>query len=110
LVRADGTAVDDRAILDYVVRFTVDFIVRTTDANTISIVPATEAVVQANPEFVRGAIIELAARTAEHEPDMDVSLTTARLPPFRVFKTQGAARTRSLRAEIFIPNVALAKY
>jgi type II secretory pathway pseudopilin PulG len=112
LLRSDGSnlPVDDRAILDYVVRFTVDFIVRTVNANTISIAPATEAVVQANPEYVRGAIIEIAARTAEHEPDMDVSLTTARLPPFRVFKTQGAARTRSLRAEIFIPNVALAKY
>jgi hypothetical protein len=32
------------------------------------------------------------------------------LPPFRVFNTQGAARTRSLRAEIFMPNIALAKY
>jgi hypothetical protein len=112
LVRPDGTntPVDDRAILDYLVRFTVDFILRTANPNTISIAPATEAAVQANPEYVRGAIIELAARTAEHEPDMDVRLNTSRLPPFRVFKTQGAARTRSLRAEIFIPNVGLAKY
>jgi hypothetical protein len=110
LLRADGTAVDDRAILDYVVRFTVDFIVRTADPNTISIVPATEAVVQANPEFVRGAIIELAARTAEHEPDMDVKDTAMRWPPFRVYSTQGAARTRALRAEIFMPNVALPRY
>ncbi len=110
LTRADGSTVDDRAVLDYVVRFTVDFIVRTSGPRVLSIVPATEAVVQANPEFVRGAIVELAARTAEHEPGMDVQLNTARLPPFRVFNTQGAARTRSLKAEIFMPNIALAQY
>jgi Tfp pilus assembly protein PilW len=110
LERADGTPIDDRAILDYVVHFTVDFIVRTNDPSTISIVPATEAAVQANPEYVRGAIIELAARTAEHEPDMDVKDTAMRWPPFRVFNTQGAARTRALRAEIFMPNIALPRY
>jgi hypothetical protein len=71
---------------------------------------ALETDVQDKPEFIRGAIIELAARTAEHEPDMDVTLNTARLPPFRVFKTQGAARTRSLRAELFLPNIAYEGY
>jgi prepilin-type N-terminal cleavage/methylation domain-containing protein len=111
LLMNGANPVDDRAVLDYVVRFTVDFITRTTAGpNTTSTVPAAQGVVQLNPEFVRGAIVELAARTAEHEPDMDVSLNTARLPPFRVFTTQGAARTRSLRAEIFIPNVAYGRY
>lgn len=110
MIAGVATPIDDRAVLDYVVRFTVDFILRTNNPNTISPVQATQAAVQANPEFVRGAIIELAARTAEHEPDMDVTLNTVRLPPFRVFTTQGAARTRSLRAEIFIPNVAYARY
>jgi prepilin-type N-terminal cleavage/methylation domain-containing protein len=110
LLDAGGVAVDDRSVLDYVVRFTVDFILRTNNPNTISTVPGTVPAVQLNPEFVRGAIVELAARTSEHEPDMDVRLNTARLPPFRVLTTQGAARTRSLRAEIFIPNVAYARY
>jgi Tfp pilus assembly protein PilE len=111
----DGTGtrnVDDRAVLDYVVRFRVDFLLRDAGSpNQVNLVPATEAMVQANPEYVRGAIIELAARTSEHEPDMDVTLNTARLPPFRVLKQpQGAARTRALRAEIFIPNVGYARY
>jgi prepilin-type N-terminal cleavage/methylation domain-containing protein len=110
LLMNGATPVDDRAVLDYVVRFTVNFIMRTNTPNTISTVPGTVTAVQTNPEFVRGAIIEIAARTAEHEPDMDVSANTARLPPFRVFTTQGAARTRSLRSEIFIPNVAYARY
>lgn len=112
LMRTDGSnlPVDDRAVLDYVVNFTIDFIMRTNDPDTMNIVPGTVAAVRANPEFVRGAIIEIVARTAEHEPDMDVRLSEGRLPPFRVFSTPGAARTRSLRSEIFMPNVALAKY
>jgi Tfp pilus assembly protein PilE len=102
---------DDRAVLDYVVRFNVDFLMHANGApRNVILTPAPEANVQANPEFIRGAIIELAARTAEHEPDMDVSLSAARLPPFRVFKTQGAARTRSLRAELFLPNIAYEGY
>jgi prepilin-type N-terminal cleavage/methylation domain-containing protein len=114
LTVTDGTGtrnVDDRAVLDYLVRFRVDFLLRdSTSANKPTTVPATELDVNAKPEWVRSAIVELAARTAEHEPDMDVSLNTARLPPFRVLKTQGAARTRALRAEIFIPNIAYARY
>ena len=104
-------AVDDRAVLDYVVRFNVEFLMHANGApRNMILTPAPEGNVQANPEFIRGAIIELAARTAEHEPDMDVSLSTARLPPFRVFRTQGAARTRSLRAELFLPNIAYEGY
>jgi hypothetical protein len=77
----------------------------------VTLTAAPEADVQRNPEWIRGAIVELAARTAEHEPDMDVSLNTARLPPFRVLKNvQGAARTRALRAEMFLPNIAYEGY
>jgi len=104
-------AVDDRAVLDYVVRFSVDFLTHPANQpRNVVLTAALETDVQDKPEFIRGAIIELAARTAEHEPDMDVTLNTARLPPFRVFKTQGAARTRSLRAELFLPNIAYEGY
>ncbi|HKU38612.1 MAG TPA: prepilin-type N-terminal cleavage/methylation domain-containing protein [Polyangiales bacterium] len=107
-VNEDGAtrAVDDRAVLDFVVRFSVQFLMRQANqTNSMDFVPATEAMVQANPELVRGAIIEIAARTAEQEPDMTM-LPDVRLPPFKVMKTRGAARTRALRAELLLPNIA----
>jgi prepilin-type N-terminal cleavage/methylation domain-containing protein len=103
--------VDNRSVLDYLVRFQVDFLMHdTTGPTNYSLVPATQAAVLANPEWVRSAIIEIAARTSEHEPDMDVSANTLRLPPFRVLRTQGGARIRALRAEIFLPNIAYEGY
>lgn len=102
---------DDRAVLDYVVGFSVNFLVHPAgQPRNVPLTPGLEAEVQATPQFIRGAIIELAARTSEHEPDMDVSLSSARLPPFRVFTTPGAARTRSLHAELFLPNIAYEGY
>lgn len=103
---------DDRVVLDYVVRFTVDFLIHAAgQPRNVVLTPATEKSVQDNPEFARTAIIELAARTAEHEPDMDVTGNTSRFAPFRLLKNvRGAARTRALRAEVFMPNIAFEGY
>lgn len=104
--------VDDRVVLDYVVRFTVDFLLHANGApRNVIVSPAAVTAVQANPEFARTAIIELAARTAEHEPGMDPTGNTSRFAPFRVLKdVTGAARTRALRAEVFMPNIAFEGY
>ncbi|HKP63464.1 MAG TPA: prepilin-type N-terminal cleavage/methylation domain-containing protein [Polyangiales bacterium] len=108
----DGTThTDDRAVLDYVVHFRVDFLMRGSNVNSIDFMPASQASVAANPERVRGAIIELGARTTEHEPDMAVQDMKVAFPPFRVYgkagdDTPGAARTRVLRAELLLPNLA----
>lgn len=109
---ASGTTTDadNRAVLDYVVRFNVDFLMRDATTRRVDLVPATVTQVQTNPEWVRTAIIELAARTSEHEPDMQASAVTSRVRPFRVLTTRGAARTRALRAEIFMPNIAYKGY
>ncbi len=102
---------DDRAVLDYAVRFNVEFLMRKDADQQVNFVAATETAVRSTPERVRGVIVEIAARTAEHEPDMDNLLgASARLPPFRVLKTPGAARTRALKAELFLPNIALEGY
>jgi hypothetical protein len=103
--------VDNRSVLDYLVRFRVDFLLHDGIGPTnYSLVPSPPAAVLNNPEWVRSAIVEIAARTSEHEPDMDVSGNTMVWPPFRVLRTQGAARTRALRAEIFLPNIAYEGY
>ena len=103
-VPGNTTLMDDRAILDYVVRFNVDFMLRlSTNANFIDFVPATDAATILNPERVRGAIIDLVARTAEHEPEFFSDLPKY---SFKVYPTQGAARVRSAHAEVLMPNIA----
>jgi type II secretory pathway pseudopilin PulG len=101
---------DDRAVLDYVVHFRVDFLMRDTNINSIDFVPATQLMVANNPERVRGAIIELGARTSEHEPEMDGALFDVRFPPFKVYNTRGSARTRVMKAELLLPNLAQEGY
>lgn len=108
--------VDDRAILDFVTRFNVRFLMRRTAGGTppptnVDFAPATEAMVSADPEEVRGVIIELAARTAEYEPDLPTVAST-RLRPFQMLDgtPSGGARTRALRAELMLPNIAMKKY
>jgi hypothetical protein len=99
-----NTPIDDRAILDYVVRFNVDFMLRTAaNSNVVDYARATDAATILNPERVRGVIIDLVARTAEHEPEY------FQLPKysFKLFTTVGAARVRSAHAEVMMPNVAI---
>jgi prepilin-type N-terminal cleavage/methylation domain-containing protein len=97
--------VDDRAILDYVVRFTVDFMVTTGAAIAANdLVAAPPATVMAQPERVRGVILELAARTSEQESQF---LNAVSGHAFRVSSTSlGAARVRSMHAELLLPNIA----
>jgi prepilin-type N-terminal cleavage/methylation domain-containing protein len=95
--------VDDRNILDYVVRFNVDFMMSDGTPRSVNFMPATVANVLATPERVRGVIIDLAARSAEHEPEFSNMIPTL---AFRVLATPGAARVRQLHAEVLIPNVA----
>jgi hypothetical protein len=94
---------DDRDILDYVVLFNVDFMMTNGSANSVNFMPSPVANVIARPEQVRGVVIDLAARTAEHEPEFSNMITGL---AFRVLATPGAARVRQLHAEILLPNVA----
>lgn len=96
--------VEDRALLDYVVHFNVNFMLRRDDGTSIvTMMPFADTAVRANPERVRGVIIDLAARTAEHEPEYSADVAAA---AFRVHDTAGAARVRRAHAELLLPNVA----
>jgi prepilin-type N-terminal cleavage/methylation domain-containing protein len=106
---------DDRVVLDHVVRFSVEFLLTNASnaPRTLNYVPATQAAVQGEPQRVRGAIVELVVRTPEHESEGSASMPAVpalpampALRPFRLSNTRGAARTRSLRAELLLPNVA----
>jgi hypothetical protein len=99
-----GAPVDDRAILDYVVGFNVDF--RMGAVDTVNWQPALAAVVNANPEQVRSVIIDIAVRTPEQDPHM-LYQNDGALRSFKVFENvPGAARVRRVSAEVLIPNVA----
>jgi hypothetical protein len=107
----NNSPIDDRAILDYVVRFNVDFMLRvSTNPNVIDFVPATLADTIQYPERVRGVIIDLVARTAEHEPDFfsagDPRSAWWSKYSFKLYPTQGAARVRRAHAEVLMPNIA----
>jgi len=105
----NGPNVDDRSILDYVVSFNLQFLLRGGAPNSVNFLPTDIANVKATPERLRGVIITLATRTAEHEQEFDAQA----LPPqfaFRVFPIRGGARVRSLRAELLLPNIAYKSY
>lgn len=111
-----------QTLLDYVVHFDVDFVIdaRTRDVagtppclvlydDGVPFNPAACANVVFAPERIRTAIVTLSARTPEQDPrfiwlarEVGQPLTryqfNATLP--------GAARVRTLRSEILIPNVA----
>lgn len=107
---ASPLAIDDRSILDYLVSFNVQFMITNPAVpSTINWAPATEAAVRQNPERIRGVIIDLVARTAEHEPEFDASRFQQGLA-FKVLPTVGGARVRSLHAEILLTNIAYKGY
>lgn len=102
-IGADRIRVEDRSLLDYVVRFKVDFLMFN-DANTgISHVPMTETEWRDNPQRVRGAIIDIATRTPQQETDFTQNVPNA---AFKLYSGKGAARVRRMRAELLLPNVA----
>jgi hypothetical protein len=100
----NGLPFDDRALLDYVVRFNVDFIMRDTNTRVMNYVLRTPAEVAANPEYIRGVVLDVAVRTAQSEADFTSVVTQAM---FRVTSPgRGAARVRRARAELLLPNIA----
>lgn len=118
---ADPPAPIQRVVLDYVVAFNLeftmsganlgggqpdDYVIGTTTTDD----SLTSGSVNANPERVRAVTIELAARTPEQDSTFPFDPTlcnTVGLGCFQVFSTRpGAARVRSMRAEVFVPNVA----
>jgi prepilin-type N-terminal cleavage/methylation domain-containing protein len=111
LLDGDGEPVEDRAVLDYVVSFNVSFRGSGGTPNAVNWTPVAESVVQATPEQIRTAIIDVAARTPEQTPSMAI-IPAAPLRSFIVFDQNtrpGAARVRSERAEVLLPNIALRK-
>lgn len=127
---------DRRAVLDYVVAFNLDFAMASADPDgnydtadpdvyTVGVWNGTETTVNSNPERVRAVRITLAVRTPEQDPrfahgNLDPAAgpvvffdqaLCAGMRCFQVFNDRpGAARVRSLRAEVFLPNVALEGY
>lgn len=100
-IGSDRVNLDDRAILDYVVRFSVDFLGAFN--GTLSHVPMTQGEWQLNPERIRAVVLDVAVRTAQQETDFNNDVPTA---AFRLYEGLGAARVRRLRAELLLPNVA----
>ena len=103
-VASNGLPIEDRALLDYVVKFNVDFIMRDANTRRMNYVPRTATEVMTDPERVRGVVLEVAVRTAQSEPDF-----TSFVPQgmFRVnARGPGAARVRRARAELLLPNIA----
>ncbi|MET0386432.1 MAG: prepilin-type N-terminal cleavage/methylation domain-containing protein [Polyangiales bacterium] len=95
--------VEDRAFLDYVVRFSVGFQLTRVDTPRMNFTPDTAANVLANPERIRGVILDVAVRTAQQEPSFLSNVPTS---AFRVYTSPGAARVRRAHAELMLPNIA----
>lgn len=105
-VGADQVRVEDRSLLDYVVRFKVDFLMMLNDQrvdNRISHVPMTQLEWQNTPQRIRGAIIDVAVRTPYQEVDFTQDVSRA---AFKLYQGTGAARVRRMRAELLLPNLA----
>ena len=107
---------NQRVVLDYVVSFNLDFVMTAGTSegspdNYVAGVPVAsgaQTAVMANPERVRAIRVTLATRTPEQNENFpwDAGLC-ANLGCFQVFSDRpGAARVRSARAEIFLPNLA----
>jgi prepilin-type N-terminal cleavage/methylation domain-containing protein len=107
-VGAERVNVEDRALLDYVVKFNVSFLgwfPGTGGVNRVSYVPMTQVEVVTNPHFVRGVILDVAVRTPQQEPDFTADVPTAAFKIWAGTNT-GAARVRRMRAEMLMPNLA----
>jgi prepilin-type N-terminal cleavage/methylation domain-containing protein len=96
--------IDDRSILDYLVRFNVDFMM--SNGTALSFPAAPEADVRNSPQIVRGVMFDVAARTAEQEPEFSNLVSVLPSTAFKVLATPGAARVRQMHAEVLLPNLA----
>jgi prepilin-type N-terminal cleavage/methylation domain-containing protein len=107
-VGSDRVRVEDRSLLDYVVRFKVDFLMMNSEASErdsrISYVPMTELEWLDSPQRVRGARIDVAVRTPQQEPDFTADVAAAAFKLY--YPGKGAARVRRMRAELLLPNIA----
>jgi hypothetical protein len=106
-----------RIVMEFVADFQVDFVFDTqvTAGLPPNLVRRSDAaaggILNVNPEQVRSAIVTLSARTRQHEtrfgfvPRADPAtepLTSYKVAP----AAPGAARVRTIRSEILMPNVA----
>lgn len=110
-LQANGVDVDSRSVLDYVIGFNLTF--RTSGGAPTGIVwQPTNTTVNNTPQQLRSVIIDVAVRTPEQEQGM-WHIAGAPLRSFVVFPRTGtgavltgAARVRTARAEVFLPNIA----
>ena len=101
---ASEVSVDTRAIAENVVRFRLDFLARNTASVVTNFLPISAANVIANPERLRGVIIDIAVRTAQQESNfLSKVLGAAYIVDS---EAPGAARVRRAHAELLLPNIA----
>lgn len=104
ILTLNSVPTDDRALLDYVVHFSIDFMLAaSTGSAVMDYGLATQTAVLSKPQAVRGAVIDIAVRTSQQEPDF-----TSDIPrqAFRVYSQRGAARVRRAHAEVLLTNIA----
>ena len=101
----------ERVVLEYAANFDIDLMADLAGAG-LALTPqddgAAEAISLNNPHLVRSVLVDLAGRTADQEEDFPFvargagdALTRYQSNP----ALPGAARVRSMRTEIFLPNV-----
>lgn len=109
---ADG---EDRVVMDYVTAFQLTFL---TDNGTV--IPQDRDVINwdgnnllagVSPETIRGVRVVLSARSPGHDQNLYPGPASALGSPFDAFvidpKRRGAAHVRTMRADIFMPNMAV---
>ncbi len=101
----------ERAVLDYVVDFNVDFIADTCDGNMVRLTDADAQTytTSASVVGVRAAVVRLSVRTPQQDPRFPW-VTRAVGAPLTRYRANasapGASRVRTLEAEIVMPNIA----
>lgn len=100
-VGANLVDIDDRLLLDHIVRFRVDFLLA--EGQKISFIPMTQAEVLADPHRIRGVALDVAVRTPYQEPEFTADVPRA---AFRLYTGLGAARVRRMRSELLLRNIA----
>lgn len=106
-----------RVVLDYLVSFNLGFVATTANGPNArdTYVPGTDTtaagIVNVTPELIRAVTIELSARTPEQDPKLPWGNCTGNLLCYQVYDDRpGAARVRTLKAEVFVPNIAFEGY
>lgn len=108
-----GAVLSQQTVLEWAVHFDVDAVVDVAlpgNPPNLQVLDdaAAQAAVAANPQNVRALLVEIAARTAEQDPQFPFVPSPPAIGPssYLVFPGRpGAARLRSARAEISLPNL-----